>query len=1111
MTVNGDTRPELDETFSLTLTKPGNGHFPANAASLTATGTIVNDDTANVCHPVTANAFVAVSPPASVTKGAQTSDRRIIGFGEQQGYTLGSAGLAVDISAPGCYDRDSPMPGLRLPAGTIVNSFLLHADRATPNAIIDLEGEATIDSDIIGVILNDAPLDASDAVTGWPYTVYPTGLANRGAVADPAEAVDWFEIDANRRTIRFHFQFSSAVDQVRILTQGRAAPTITIGDVKRAEGNAGTQTFSFPVSLSAAVADNDVRLTYATADGTATLANNDYERATGSLVIPAGQTTGRIEVTVNGDTRPELDETFSLTLTKPGNGQFPANAANLTATGTIVNDDGINLPPEVDAGSNRTTQEGNTIELDASARDPEKDRLTITWTFSPGANVDAGATCQFSGSDPDEQRVNCTDDGTFTLTMTVSDGINRPVSDSMTLTVTNRAPSVEINSPAANARFLPTANVPLSATITDRGSNDTHTCSIDWGDGLISAGVVAARICTGSHTYAWDNTFNWRSFTIRVTATDDDGASGFDTRSIISDPCTIRGTDKGETLNGTPGDDVICGMGGDDILNGDAGNDLLLADAGNDTLNGGAGDDAFDGGEGQDTASFDGGPAVAASLLSGQATGWGTDTLVRIENLVGSANADTLAGDGNSNRIEGGGGDDTIGGDAGPDTLIGGPDNDTIKGDAGGDTIIGGAGSEDVVTYSGAPGAVRVNLRDGTASGWGSDDIQTVENVIGSAFNDDLTGNGQANRLEGRDGDDTIDGRAGDDQLLGGDGTDTVTYADSPNAAGVNVDLRSGTATGWGIDTLRSIENVIGSDYDDSIAGNDASNRLVGGNGDDILNGRDSADDIVGGNGIDRVSYAGAPGGVTVNLSAGASSGTWGPDSITSVVNISGSKFDDVLTGNDRVNVIWGDDGDDRIDARDRADTVYGGDGQDTIIGGPGDDTLLGENGSDLLNGGVGDDEMFGGLGSDILLGGEGADRMAGDVGTDPTSSAGDPDHMNGGPGNDLMYGQGGNECSTTFGDHPSCDRTNHIPIDIVGPPLYYAQMEGGGGQDRLHGGPGDDRLDGGAQDDNDLVGGAGINDFCSFGPLPHGDRRDVSCELPSVGDANIRWQRWAW
>ena len=174
-------------------------HTYANPGPYTIGVTVTDDDTAsasaavkititavaNVCHPVTANAFVAVSPPASVTKGAQTSDRRIIGFGEQQGYTLGSAGLAVDISAPGCYDRDSPMPGLRLPAGTIVNSFLLHADRATPNAIIDLEGEATIDSDIIGVILNDAPLDASDAVTGWPYTVYPNRSRQPGCRGRP--------------------------------------------------------------------------------------------------------------------------------------------------------------------------------------------------------------------------------------------------------------------------------------------------------------------------------------------------------------------------------------------------------------------------------------------------------------------------------------------------------------------------------------------------------------------------------------------------------------------------------------------------------------------------------------------------------------------------------------------------------------------------------------------------------------------------------------------------------------------------------------------------------------------------------------------------------------
>jgi Ca2+-binding RTX toxin-like protein len=138
---------------------------------------------------------------------------------------------------------------------------------------------------------------------------------------------------------------------------------------------------------------------------------------------------------------------------------------------------------------------------------------------------------------------------------------------------------------------------------------------------------------------------------------------------------------------------------------------------------------------------------------------------------------------------------------------------------------------------------------------------------------------------------------------------------------------------------------------------------------------------------------------------------------------------------------------------------------------------------------------------------------MAGDVGKNPKSSQGSPDHMNGGPGRDLMYGQGGDDCSTLLGTgdsaHPRCGAANRIPFD---PGTYRAQMEGGADADRLHGGPGDDRLDGGPEGGNALVGGIGDYDFCSFGP-GSGDRRDISCNLPSGGanDLSGEWPDWDW
>ena len=92
-------------------------------------------------------------------------------------------------------------------------------------------------------------------------------------------------------------------------------PRISIGDVSKKEGNSGLTAFAFTVSLSAAY-DVPVTVAYATANGTAT-AGSDYRAATGTLTIPAGQTSGTITVQVIGDRLAEPNETFVVNLEQP--------------------------------------------------------------------------------------------------------------------------------------------------------------------------------------------------------------------------------------------------------------------------------------------------------------------------------------------------------------------------------------------------------------------------------------------------------------------------------------------------------------------------------------------------------------------------------------------------------------------------------------------------------------------------------------------------------------------------------------------------------------------------------------------------------------------------
>jgi Ca2+-binding RTX toxin-like protein len=205
-------------------------------------------------------------------------------------------------------------------------------------------------------------------------------------------------------------------------------------------------------------------------------------------------------------------------------------------------------------------------------------------------------------------------------------------------------------------------------------------------------------------------------------------------------------------------------------LQGQGGDDVLYGGAGYNAFNGGAGNDTFHGeGSSHDTAGYNDSPAgVVVNLATGTASdGWGgTDTLIQIEWVQGSAHDDILIGDSGANRLYG---------EDGNDTLSGGPGTD----------ILDGGNGIDTVDYSSASSAVTVNLATGTASGDGSDTLSNFENVTGSSHNDTITGSSGDNVLiggagndviHGGDGNDTIEGGGGADDLYGGSGADVFLF-----------------------------------------------------------------------------------------------------------------------------------------------------------------------------------------------------------------------------------------------------------------------------------------------------------------------------------------------
>ena len=296
------------------------------------------------------------------------------------------------------------------------------------------------------------------------------------------------------------------------------------------------------------------------------------------------------------------------------------------------------------------------------------------------------------------------------------------------------------------------------------------------------------------------------------------------------------------------GDLAHTAIGGDAIvLNGTTAGDYFDASGITSThsilVRSSAGSDVIIGSSGFDTVDYSASATgVTLSLASGN--GWygdaAGDLLSGIERLIGSEHADSLKGDSRANVLEGGGGDDRFDGGAGADILLGGSGNDTAF-------------------YSNSNEGVTVDLHSGvgTSGHAEGDRLSDIENVSGSGHGDTLRGDGNANRLEGAAGDDILEGRGGADSLVGGAGIDTADYSGSIGR--VTVSLMSGT--GWyghaAGDTLDSVENAIGSVFNDSLKGTTGANRLDGGAGDDTLDGQSGDDVLVGGAGNDRLTGGG--------------------------------------------------------------------------------------------------------------------------------------------------------------------------------------------------------------------------------------------------------------
>ena len=517
------------------------------------------------------------------------------------------------------------------------------------------------------------------------------------------------------------------------------------------------------------------------------------------------------------------------------------------------------------------------------------------------------------------------------------------------------------------------------------------------------------------------------------------GSDGADTLTATAGTAAwMTGGAGDDVLTGTSLADILNGASGADTLNGGGASDVLYGGDGDDVLVGGAAADILIGGSGSDTASYAGSAAVTVFLDAGQGTSTGGDavgdTFDSIENLTGSNSNDTLYGDAGDNVLDGGQGTDTLYGGAGDDIYLFNTNSGTdtvIDRVMNGTAVIAGDAGDDTVEVG-----ETLSLSNLAFVKVGNDlQIQVAAAIVNRLNLKDFYANSEAK----------IENLVFVDGLL----ARLANLRIGTQLASEEADLIAGTT---GIDTLRGLG---GNDVLSGSAGNDT---LIGDEGDDVLEGGAGADVLDGGgdsvtaggvpgpsaNG-DTIRYAGSSAGVSVNIATRALSGGEAAgdtialhNGVSSIENVTGSRFGDTLTGDARANtliglagndtliggagddvllggdgadIIAGGEGEDSIDAGGGDDTdVRGGAGNDLVVGGAGNDALWGDEGDDTLDGGSGDDLVRGGEGADTLGGGDGADTLWGEAGDDRLAGGAGNDALNGGSGADTLSGDAGND-----------------------------------------------------------------------------------------------------
>ncbi|NOX54112.1 MAG: hypothetical protein GXP27_06660, partial [Planctomycetes bacterium] len=637
-----------------------------------------------------------------------------------------------------------------------IGAFEVNAYSVSVQDLTHVEGDGGSTPFIFTVVLDRASVETVTV----DYVVEPDTarvgedfLALEGTVTfAPGELTKTITVEVNGDTTpepteTFNVRLTGAVnatiaDDLAIGTILNDDAAVSIDDVADMEGDSGSKTFIFTVTLSAPSVET-IMVSYQTADGTATVADGDYQPTNGVLVFAPGELQKTITVTVFGDTTPEGNETFFVNLTgaidSAGN---PVFFAKNQGVGTIQNDETAISIGDV------TLLEGDAgftdFVFNVTLNQPNGLPITVDWTttdgtanggtdyvaasgqvlFNPGETLKT-ITVQVNGDtrfEPDE-----------TFFVDLSNPVNAAILDGQGLgrilnddpapdewrIFVNGAGQIEVD--LNGVPVLTTADFVNPIIVTgDQGGINDDQFTVDFvngspipqlglfvnglgevgGDTLqIEGATTAFQTVTytatgvGAGTVTFDDGVNVRTVTYTGLEPVLDLTPAID--RIFQIGATFVGDHTIEMLAEAAGRTLIrdaTGATGFESItltnpqnaltvNGGDGNDTITLLAIDPTFNATLVVDGLAGDDQIDASALN----VAGARLLGNT---GSDT------IVGSALADSLDGGADADSLRGGDGADTLSGGAADDTVDGEAGNDLVRGEAGNDSLLGGGGSD---------------------------------------------------------------------------------------------------------------------------------------------------------------------------------------------------------------------------------------------------------------------------------------------------------------------------------------------------------------------------------------------------------------------------------